>query len=330
MFGFGTKTKKKLLKLFFATDVHGSDVVFRKFINAGKFYGSEHLILGGDITGKLLIPIIEENGKYRTTLQDRTIEMHSKNEIDNVVKQIETLGFYWIMVSPDTLLELQNSPEKRDELFHKLARERLEKWLELADERLKGTNIKCYITGGNDDSPEVLETLYSYRSENIFANEGEVVAVGDTHSMIGLGYSNPTPWATPREVSEEELESMLDRCLGKVDDFTNCILNMHVPPKDCTLDTCPKLDTSTDPPTPITAAGQTVMFGAGSVAVRKAIEKYQPLLALTGHIHESKGVVKLGRTTVINPGSEYGEGVLDGVIVNIGEGEVIGYQMTSG
>ncbi len=330
MFGFGKKPKKELLELFFATDIHGSGLVFRKFINAGKFYGSKHLILGGDITGKLLIPIIEENGKYRTTLQDSTIEMHSKSEVDNVIKKIETQGFYWQIITPDVLLELQNSSEKREELFLKLARERLEQWLELADERLKGTNIRCYITGGNDDSPEVLETLYRYRSENIVANEGESVAIDAIHSMIGLGYSNPTPWSTPREVSEEELESLLDGCLGKIDDFTNSIWNIHVPPKDCTLDTCPKLDTRTDPPTPIMAAGQPVMFGAGSVAVRKAIEKYQPLLVLTGHIHESKGVIKLNRTTVINPGSEYGEGVLHGVIVNVGEGEVVGYQMTSG
>jgi Icc-related predicted phosphoesterase len=330
VFGFGKKTKKALLQLFFATDVHGSDVVFRKFINAGKFYGCEHLILGGDITGKLLIPIIEEDGKYRTTVQENTLEMHSKSEVDNVIKRIETQGFYWQIITPDVLSELQNSPEKREELFLKLARERLEKWLEMADDRLRGTNIRCYITGGNDDSPEVLETLYSYRSENIIANEGEIVAIDASHSMFGLGYSNPTPWATPREVSEEELESLLEKGLGKVNDFTNSIWNIHVPPKDCTLDTCPRLDTSTDPPTPVMAAGQPVMFGAGSVAVRKAIEKYQPLLVLTGHIHESKGVVKLKRSTVINPGSEYGEGVLHGVIVNVGEGEVVGYQMTSG
>ena len=194
----------------------------------------------------------------------------------------------------------------------------------------EGTNIRCYITGGNDDSPEVLETLYSYRSENIIASEGEIVSIDAIHGMIGLGYSNPTPWSTPREVSEEELDSLLEGCMGKIDDFTNSIWNIHVPPNDCTLDTCPKLDTSTDPPTPIMQAGQTVMFGAGSTAVRKAIEKYQPLLVLTGHIHESKGVVKLNRSTVINPGSEYGEGVLHGVIVNVGDSEVVGYQMTSG
>ena len=108
------------------------------------------------------------------------------------------------------------------------------------------------------------------------------------------------------------------------------IFNMHVPPVDSTLDTCPRLDTSTDPPTMITSGGEPVMFGAGSQAVRAAIEKYQPLLSLHGHIHESRGVIQIRRTTAINPGSEYGEGILRGTIVNLQDGKVKSTQMTSG
>lgn len=329
MFGF-LKKPKKTVKLFFATDVHGSEVVFRKFINAGKFYEVEYLVLGGDIMGKFLIPIVQENGVYRTTLQGIKETMNSQEELNNVVKKIENLGFYWTVVTPERLQELQNDPEERERIINNLARERMEKWVALAEERLKGTGIKCFITGGNDDSPEVLEPLYNHRSEHVIASEAKLVKVGENHTMIGLGYSNPTPWDTPREVSEERLAELISGCMTEVPDFSNCIFNFHVPPKDSTLDLCPKLDTSTDPPTPITVAGQQVMFGAGSTAVRDAIEKYQPVLALVGHIHEAKGAVKIGRTTVINPGSEYGEGVLRGVIVNMDDKEVIGYQMTSG
>lgn len=331
MFGFlKKKPKKKSVKLFFATDIHGSEVVFRKFINAGKFYGVEYLVLGGDITGKLLIPIVQENGTYRTNLQGIKETINTQEELHKITKKIENLGFYWIILTPERVQQLQNDPQERERIFNQLATERLEKWIAWAEEKLKGTGIRCFITGGNDDSPEVLEPLYRHNSENVIASEAKLISVGENHSMIGLGYSNPTPWHTPREASEERLEELIDECLKKVQDFGNCIFNFHVPPQNSTLDLCPKLDTSTDPPTPVYVAGQQVMFGAGSSAVRKAIEKYQPVLVLAGHIHESKGAIKIGRSTVINPGSEYGEGVLRGVIVNLTDQEVIGYQMTSG
>jgi Icc-related predicted phosphoesterase len=90
------------------------------------------------------------------------------------------------------------------------------------------------------------------------------------------------------------------------------------------------LDASTDPPTVITSGGEPVMFGAGSQVVRDAIQKYQPLLSLHGHIHESRGVIKIGRTTAVNPGSEYGEGILRGAIVNLEGDRVKSAQLTSG
>jgi Icc-related predicted phosphoesterase len=114
-----------------------------------------------------------------------------------------------------------------------------------------------------------------------------------------------------------------------VKDYDHCIFNFHVPPLDSTLDSCPKLDWNTDPPTPIVSGGQIVFAGAGSQAVRKAIEKYQPMLGLHGHIHEAQGIIKIGKTTCINPGSEYGEGILRGCLVTFADGVVEGFQMTS-
>ena len=115
-----------------------------------------------------------------------------------------------------------------------------------------------------------------------------------------------------------------------IDDFTSAIFNFHVPPYDSTLDDCPKLDWSTDPPAPIVVAGVAQSAPAGSHAVRDAVERHQPLLQLCGHIHEARGLVKIKRTTVVNPGSEYGEGVLRGCILTLEPGKIVGYQMTSG
>jgi hypothetical protein len=154
--------------------------------------------------------------------------------------------------------------------------------------------------------------------------------IADDYPMISMGYSTPTPWKTPREVSDEELGRMIDDLIAQAPDMSRCIFNFHDPPVDSTLDTCPMLDWSTDPPSQIVKGGQVVLFGAGSKSVRRAIETRQPLLALHGHIHEAPGAIKIGRTLCINPGSEYGEGILRGCLVNLAGDKVDGYQLTSG
>jgi Icc-related predicted phosphoesterase len=175
-----------------------------------------------------------------------------------------------------------------------------------------------------------LKALKHEDAKSFFACENEMILVDDDHSMISVGLSTPTPWNTPREVSEEELGRMIEEMAAKVPDMQKAIFNFHDPPKDSTLDTCPLLDWTKDPPEQIMQGGQPVMHGAGSVSVRNAIEKYKPMLGLHGHIHESQSVARIGRTTCINPGSEYAEGVLRGCIITFVNGEVQGYQMTSG
>lgn len=325
------KSKKRPTRLFFATDIHGSERTFRKFINAGKFYDVNVLVMGGDITGKLLIPIISEgNGKYRATLQGTVHQISTEEELKALKDRIGMLGFYFKVMEQDEYLTLQNNPEDINELFHLLAYQRLESWFNLAEERLVGTGIKCYVTGGNDDDPSVLAPLYREGTQSLFGAENILVNVDPDHTMISIGLSTPTPWKTPREVSEEQLGALIDEMAAQVPDMSRCIFNLHDPPKDSTLDTCPELDWTTDPPAPIVKAGQIVMHGAGSVSVRQAIEKYKPMLGLHGHIHESISVAKIGKTVVLNPGSEYGEGILRGCLVNFVDGVIEGYQMTSG
>jgi len=325
------KSRKKLTRLFFATDLHGSERTYRKFVNAGKFYKADILVMGGDITGKLLIPIIKEgNGHYRATLQGTILKIESQEELNQLQEKIGFLGFYSQIMEEDQFKHLQDNPDEVDDLFHELARQRLNAWIDLAETRLAGTGIKCFVTGGNDDSPDVLSVLGRENTQSFFGCEGKVVPIDEDHTMISVGFSTPTPWNTPREVSDEELGEMIEKMVVDVPDLSCCVFNFHDPPVDSSLDTCPKLDWSTDPPSPIMSGGQMVYFGAGSTSVRQAIEKYQPMLGLHGHIHESQSVAKIGNTTCINPGSEYGEGVLRGCLVNFAQGKVEGYQMTSG
>jgi Icc-related predicted phosphoesterase len=237
-------------------------------------------------------------------------------------------GFYTYVVSQDEKNDLESDPRKLDEVYDRLAIERLEKWLRLAEERLKDTGVKVYMTGGNDDPPFIENVIR--KSSYVIDPEGQVVALDDQYEMISLADSNPTPWRTQRESSEEQLERKIETMISEVKDVKKCIFNFHVPPKDSTIDTAPKLDGSVMPPRYVVEGGVQITIGAGSLAVRKAIEKHQPILGLHGHIHESRGAVRIGRTLCLNPGSEYGEGILRGVIITLKGDSVKGYQFTSG
>lgn len=323
------RSSKQAIRLFFASDLHGGEITFRKFVNAAKFYQADVLVLGGDVVGKLLVPIVGDGGVYRVSLQGTTHTLGTE-ELPAFHRKVGTLGFYGVVLSADEYTTLRDDPAATDRAFVQAARERLVAWVRLAEERLAPTRIRCYITGGNDDPWEVLEVLEQEAREHVVPCEGRQVDIGGGHTMVSLGFSNETPWHTPREITESKLAEKIEEAVSGVDDFTRCVFNFHCPPKDSSLDTCPQLDTSTDPPTPVTVAGQPVLVGAGSTSVRAAIHRYQPALALHGHIHECRGMARLGQTLCFNPGSEYGEGLLRGVLVNLLDGKVVTYQFTSG
>ncbi|HEY4162180.1 MAG TPA: hypothetical protein VGM59_03900 [Dongiaceae bacterium] len=332
---FGWKTKRdgdtKATKLFFASDFHGSERTFRKFINSAKHYGADVLVMGGDIIGKMAIPIIREGpDSYRAHLQGKTEHFQGGEELKSLLARLDTLGFYSQVMEAEEYQALKQDPGAVDRLFHELARKRLASWIELAETRLKGTGVKCHVIGGNDDYPDVLSLFDETPSESMLYCENAPVDIDEHHKMVSFGFSNPTPWHTPREMKEEDIGPALEKLVGGLGSYDRTIFNIHVPPADSALDTCPMLNWETDPPAQIVKGGQVVLYGAGSAAVRQAIATHQPLLSLHGHIHESGGVVKLGRTTSVNPGSEYGEGVLRGCLVTLGKDEVKHYQMTAG
>lgn len=318
-------------KVFYATDVHGSERTWKKFLNAAKFYGADVLVMGGDIMGKLAIPIIREaGGAYRATVHGRVERMTTDAEVAAVRQLIGDLGFYDVMMDEDEYRATQADPALVEQLFVRLATERVAAWIDLAESRLAGTGIKVYATGGNDDLTEVMATMDRPDTQAFVACEDRAVPLDDDHMMISMPYVNPTPWKTPREAEEPELATRIAALADPFGDHRRVIFNFHAPPKDSTLDTCPMLDATTDPPSQVVRGGQPVLYGAGSEAIRAAIERYQPMLGLHGHIHESQAAARLGQTVCVNPGSEYGEGVLRGCLITIAAGKVTSYQMTAG
>jgi Icc-related predicted phosphoesterase len=213
-----------------------------------------------------------------------------------------------------------------DKLFRRLIACAVEGWLRLAEERLAGQGVMCLIAPGNDDHPFVGDLL---RTSSLVINpEQEVVELPGGFPVISVGYSNITPWDSPRELPEDKLLDMIEKEAARLPDMSRAVFNLHVPPKDTPIDQAMLLD---DQFRPLLRGGSPVVAGVGSAAVRAAIERHQPMLALHGHIHESRGEARLGRCLSLNPGSEYSEGVLRGVIVTLSQKKgVRGYQLVSG
>jgi Icc-related predicted phosphoesterase len=325
------KAGGEVTRIFYATDIHGSEITWRKFLNAARFYEVDALIYGGDLMGKLLVPVVRDTGgTWRASLHDRVHRLTTPEELAEFKTRLETLGFYWYECDPDEYRTYEGNQEAIDRLFDRLAKERLRTWVGLAEDRLSETDVTCYLCGGNDDTDEILTALDEADGRHVVNCENRVVPIDDHHVMATVGYSTPTPWDTPRERTDEEIGELITRLLAEVEDHARAVFNFHCPPLDSSLDTCMKLDASVWPPTPIMESGQPVYYGGGSASVRRALEEYQPALGLHGHIHEARGHTRYGRTPAFNPGSEYGEGVLRGVIVAVRDGEVVGSQFTSG
>ena len=317
----------KMTRIFFSADVHGSELCYRKFVNAGKVYKCDVVILGGDLTGKMIVPIIEQrDGTYYAHYLGEDHILKTEEDVRKFESLVADNGYYTIRVTEEEHEKISSDPEKIKELFSKLVIERLEHWINMAEEHLKNTGIRFYMLPGNDDSLEVDEVIE--KSDYVVNPEGKVIELDSYHELISTGYSNITPWNCPRDIPEEELAKKIEDMIVQVKNIKNCIFNFHCPPYATTLDLAPKLDENLRPK--LTPGGDLEYTHVGSTAVREAIEKYQPLLGLHGHIHESRGVFKIGRTLCINPGSEYAQGVLRGVIVQLSKGKIKGYLLTSG
>jgi uncharacterized protein len=303
--------KRRVLRLFFATDLHGSEVCFRKFLAAAKVYEPDVLILGGDFAGKGLVPVLRDGESWTARLDGQAMAVPLA-DYDRLAADITKRGFYPVQMDTAELQRLNADPGLLDELFRSQIRDQVRRWCDLASQRLD-PRVRCIITPGNDDPEEADEILAA--SERVEFPSFAVCDLGPV-SMASLGAVPITPWNTERECSEEDLAKLIDDLLSPLPAGAKCILNFHCPPYASTLDDAPELDASLKP---VIRGGRPSIVPVGSHAIRAAIKKYQPPVALHGHIHESRGVQKIGRTLCINPGSDYSSGVLRGAVVDLAE-----------
>jgi uncharacterized protein len=312
-------------RIFYTTDLHGSDTCFAKFLNGADVYSADVLVLGGDVAGKMMVPVIRRDGRWEVEVFGRLRTAETEEELDVLERILRTNGFYPHRTTPDEVSDLQGDQGRVEEVFLDLMKETMARWMEMADRKLAGKPVRCYVNLGNDDPPDLAPIID--QAEHVIYPDGQVVEIDDHHHMASCGYANMTPWKCARDLPEEELSGRLEEVVSKVRDTDRCIFNFHAPPYDSTLDLAPEL---TEDLKPVMVGGQPNMVPVGSRAVRDSIERHQPLLGLHGHIHESRGAVNIGKTMCINPGSEYSEGLVRGVLINLRQGRILSHQFVSG
>jgi Icc-related predicted phosphoesterase len=315
-----------VLRIFFVTDLHGSEICWKKFLNAGAFYKADVVILGGDVTGKAMVPIVQKaNGMWDASLQDHRQTLESEADVVEFEKRVMNRGYYPIRVSDEEYVALQEDADLVDKRFKEAMIEGTARWIDMAEEKLGGSGIRVIACPANDDMFEIDDIL----------EHANVVETGDEDhpieldgmTMISMGWTNPTPWHTFREAEEPQLAERIERALEHAADPEHTIFNFHAPPYGSKLDNAPALNEDLT-----YKSGGQALRPVGSTSVRDSILSFQPLLSLHGHIHESKGASRIGKTLALNPGSSYEEGILQAAIVNVDTKKlkVKNYQLVNG
>jgi Icc-related predicted phosphoesterase len=313
------------VRIFFATDVHGSEICWRKFLNSGQHYKADVIILGGDMTGKALVPIIDDGGgRWHATLLENRETLVGEEQVAQFEQAVIRRGYYPFRIDPDELRELSQDEPRWHALFEEHMLATVERWMELADEKLAGTGIRCFVCPGNDDQLEVDDVIA--RAKTVELGEGRVLEL-DGYQMASSGWANRTPWDTYREEDEPQLAERIERMASQLTaPPERTIFSLHCPPYGTGLDDAPELTAEMD----LKDAGH-AMKPVGSTAVREAIERYQPALSLHGHIHECRATKRIGRTLCVNPGSSYEQGQLFGAVIDIEGGKKVKkFVLTSG
>ncbi len=316
-----------MARMFFSTDAHGSTAIWRKWVRVPEFHKADMLLLCGDLTGKALVPLIEQSdGTYKTNYYGRGWHLKSEEEVKDMETRLSDSGVYPFRTTSEEVSKMRSDPKMVDRMINEAMANRMREWLDLLVEKVDTSKVQVMAMPGNDDEFLLDDVIKSYEDKGVMGCLDTVVEIGGFET-ISMEYVNPTPWDTPREASEKDLRKKIDKLVKKLSDTSKSIFNFHCPPYNTHLDLAPKLDKTLRP---VVTAGTVEMIHVGSTAVREAEEEYQPMMGLHGHIHESYASDKIGETVVVNPGSEYGEGILRGFILEFAKDGIERYWKVEG
>lgn len=298
-------------KILFATDLHGGDTYFLKILSVANSSKVNVLMMCGDLTGKAIVPIVKlDDNIYVTNFFGVDYRMR-EDELPKIQNEIRKVGYYYYHCGRPEYEEFRAKPERVTELFEKLMQQTIKNWLVKIDEIIP-KDVRVIMNPGNDDTFAIDEVLKS--SKRVEYTLGKCVNLDDKHSLVSCDWVNPTPWNSPRECSERDLEKRLRTEIQRAPSTDNLVCDFHAPAYNTVLDLAPKLGKDLQPKF---FMGTPMMDHVGSTSVRKVLQEFQPKLALHGHIHESAGVCNIKRTICINPGSAYVEGVMHGCLLTL-------------
>ncbi len=276
------------VKILFVSDIHGSENVFRKSLNAAKMYKVNYLIFGGDIFSKDFIPVIDKGGSK--LLDGKEVEISQLEEDSKVSGKLP------LVMKEEEFQEAINNKKDMNSIIVRELEGQASRWVKIFHEKMNGSDIETLWNLGNDDPLELDEYLNELGIE---LAEAKVRELGE-FKVVSSGYVNPTPFGTYRELPDSTLFLRLDSMFKEVGEGP-VILNAHAPPINTKLDQAVNKDRKRN--------------NVGSKAVRDIIEKYKPIVGLHGHIHESGGTDKIGNTKIGNPGSYYSDGIMSAIFL---------------
>ncbi len=322
-------------KILVVSDLHGSRMAYGKLSNAPKIYDCDLVILAGDLTGKAVVPIVRRgDGTYDVVIfGDHKII--KENELESTIKTIEMSGYYTAVMNREEHEDISSNENRINELFLRVEKEKLGDALTQIEGKYRQNNVNLFIMPGNDDSESISSFVKEYADgSKTFIDIDEGIANFEDLQLLGFGYSNKTPWNSPRELTEEEIGRRLNDLFDRSEQrrMNRTIAVIHVPPYDTMIDKAPEL---TSDLRPVIRGGDAVLKSVGSKSVRSIMEKYSPMLGVHGHIHESAGVDYVrnstsGKVPVLNAGSEYQDGVLRGALLTLSDGGIENIMLTRG
>jgi uncharacterized protein len=303
------------LKLLIASDLHASNSCFRKLVSLALEIKVDAVLVAGDFAGKEC-RILVEKGEHFVCAGNKgeTINLEAEN-VKAFREELGDKGIYSVLVREEVYSERESAV-----LISRARRKRLQSWCDYAGSVFREEGIRLIVIPGNEDGDDILSVLDQH---SFVENVDESVVDLSDFKIGGLGYSNQTPWDTPRELNEDEIRVRLDRLRSALGPPEKSIALIHVPPLASGLDWAPELIRRDDGELDFVPGGQTTV---GSLEVRNFIEGYQPLMVVSGHCHDSQGFRRIGPSFCVNPGSSYQTGTLLASLVVLEKSKIKGFQ----
>jgi len=314
------------LRILFVADIHGSSLLFRKALTSSISHAADLLILAGDLSGKELHPIVFDGHSFSVTIHGETRHYADAGRLSQVRSTLADVGEYFIDCELPYLDQLRSDPALVRNHIRQESVKRLTSWIQMARERINSHRMTILITPGNDDDDSFDGLAEAIQAPGFLWSYNGIVRFQE-YEILNYGDSNLTPWHTPREKPESEIEGDLTHLFERARRLESVVCNIHCPPYGTLLDLAVSSEGRNQPRVLIPSA---VESHVGSIAVRKSIEAWQPLVSLHGHVHESPGVQMIGRTLCLNPGSEYRHGVLNAFVIELKDDSVTSYFRISG